>query len=155
MFFQSETVPFCLNAPAGLISSPAKNGGNTGCSTRAGARPRGVLRTMGDLGSIEPKLLRWASSARMALGHLLRALQVKEVVLESARWLRTWRLMGNLPVLADVGMLCMIISTYSAKMRLVIPSPLVCTHQGAQWFTPSVRPCARPRPRALDWVVSL
>src|SRR6266568_3579996 len=84
------------------------------------------------------------------LGHLLRALQVKEVVLESARWLRTWRLMGNLPVLDDVGMLCMIISTYSAKMRLVIPSPLVCTHQGAQWFTPSVRPCARPRPRALD-----
>ena len=122
----------------------------SGCSTRAGARPRGVLRTMGDLGSIEPKLLRWASSARMALGHLLRALQVKKVVLESARWLRTWRLMGNLPVLADVGMLCMIISTYSAKMRLVIPSPLVCTHQGAQWFTPSVRPCARPRPRALD-----
>jgi len=61
----------------------------------AGARPREVLRTMGDLGSIEPKLLLWTSSARIALGHLLRALQVKEVVLEVARWLRTWRLMGK------------------------------------------------------------
>jgi hypothetical protein len=33
----------------------------------------------------ERQLFLWVGSARMALGHLLRALQVKEVVLESAR----------------------------------------------------------------------
>ena len=37
-------------------------------------------------------MLLGVGSARIALGHHLRALQVWEVVLESARWLRTWRL---------------------------------------------------------------
>jgi len=38
------------------------------------------------------QLLLYTSSATIAMGHLLGASQVCERVLESARWLRTWRL---------------------------------------------------------------